>query len=254
MSCMTGSSTAMQAAAPRTTLRRRKSAKKPRIASLPLLPPEQSVAKRCATRYWRLLLGAVCVRGDQWAAQRSWHRSCLDGSESGHETHWGTTVSTAKQGRSYWSERRRGRHGDSDERSKAAQEKRGAGNHSCRACTASDIRSRTWLARSRFTRHIWASRSTPTASRVRQRVARRCADSAQRATSVRISADAERAAAGTGRMEPCRASGQRSARVHRGPEEGGPPLSERHGDRAGGKQIQIEDPDGNPIELFEPAR
>jgi glyoxylase I family protein len=30
-------------------------------------------------------------------------------------------------------------------------------------------------------------------------------------------------------------------------------VQERYDSRPGGKQIQLEDPDGNPIELFEPA-
>ena len=71
---------------------------------------------------------------------------------------------------------------------------------------------------------------TPAASGVRQRLVRRRADSAQRSTSLGIAADAGRPAAGTRRLEPRRASRERSSCVHRDPEESRPPLSERHGD------------------------
>jgi hypothetical protein len=35
-------------------------------------------------------------------------------------------------------------------------------------------------------------------------------------------------------------------------QQGGRSFPQRNGSRPGRKQIQIEDPDGNPIELFEP--
>ena len=58
-----------------------------------------------------------------------------------------------------------------------------------------------------------------------QRLARRRADSAQRSTSVGISTDAKRPAAGTRRMESCCATRQRSSSVYRDPEKSGPAFS-----------------------------
>ena len=66
---------------------------------------------------------------------------------------------------------------------------------------------------------------------VRERLARGCVCAAQRAGGVGISAHAGRHAAGSGRLEPCGAPGERSAGLHRGAEEGRRAVPERDGDR-----------------------
>lgn len=54
-------------------------------------------------------------------------------------------------------------------------------------------------------------------------------------------------------MESYSSLGAGSACVHRRTEEAGVRFRNEMEAGPGGKQIQIEDPDGNPIELFEPG-
>ena len=78
--------------------------------------------------------------------------------------------------------------------------------------------------------------------------------SAPRGGAARWAGDARRHAAAAGRMEPLRPGGH-------GPREGGR-TSQGAGVRfrndvvvgVGGKQILVEDPSGNPVELFQPTR
>lgn len=54
-------------------------------------------------------------------------------------------------------------------------------------------------------------------------------------------------------MEPGGSSGEGFACMHQRTEEPGVRFRNEMEAGPGGKQIQVEDPDGNPIELFEPA-
>ena len=113
------------------------------------------------------------------------------------------------------------------ETTKTTEEKPGGScGGSSEACTASDIRSKRSPGRSR-SQHIWLHARTSRAARVRHRLARRHAGSAQRSTSVGIrpmptvkSSDPEDGTVSC--------SGQLFSRVHRDVEEGRPPFPERH--------------------------
>jgi glyoxylase I family protein len=67
-------------------------------------------------------------------------------------------------------------------------------------------------------------------------------------------ANADWTAPRAGRLESGRPERLRFARIHRCIEESRASVSHRHGDRSGWSTNQIEDPNGNPIELFEPTR
>jgi glyoxylase I family protein len=68
-----------------------------------------------------------------------------------------------------------------------------------------------------------------------------------------ITPDGEWPTSGIGGLEPHRPRGDRPARLHRRPRAGRGDVPQRDGGWPGGRQIQIEDPDGNPLELFEPT-
>jgi len=77
----------------------------------------------------------------------------------------------------------------------------------------------------------------------------------ERREELRRPVDARRSPSWSRRLKPHPADRRGPSGRSRAPARGRTPLSERHRDRTrGGSQILIDDPSGNPLELFQPVR
>jgi catechol 2,3-dioxygenase-like lactoylglutathione lyase family enzyme len=104
-----------------------------------------------------------------------------------------------------------------------------------------------------YTTHLGFTLRGSAAPRVRGRDLRQPAAAAQRAGQLGRTTDPRRSQAGARRLEPHPPHRQRHRRRHRPTPPGWPELRNDIVTGPGGRQILLEDPSGNVIELFEPA-